>query len=141
MNDLGDQATTLYINTSTDAARLLMAKYGDATHEVMVVIHIGGHNRVLATEIVATGTLDSADITVRDVFRGAFLSNAAAIILGHNHPGGNLAPSVADVATTRTLARAGELLGIPVLDHIIFTPHAYVSLREQADLAGCILEE
>jgi len=81
--------------------------------------HVDGKNRIICLEIVSIGTLNQAIVTPRDTFKTALLSNAAAIILVHNHPTGDPTPSAEDLEVTRRLREAGELLGIKVLDHII----------------------
>ncbi|MCS7338330.1 MAG: hypothetical protein NZ739_08870, partial [Verrucomicrobiae bacterium] len=87
-------------------------------------------------EEIATGTLDTLLVHPREVFRHAITANAAAIVLVHNHPSGDPTPSEADIRITRELVRAGQLLKIEVLDHIVIgRPSAdrekdYVSLRQ-----------
>lgn len=75
------------------------------------------------------GTLDSALVHPREVFEAALLANAAAIVAGHNHPSGDPTPSPDDVEITRRLAATGEVLGIPVLDHIIVGDGRYYSFK------------
>ena len=75
--------------------------------------------RLIRTERISTGTLDSAIVHAREVFRGAIGANASAIVLVHNHPSGDPTPSKADITVTRDLIRAGQLLKIEVLDHVI----------------------
>jgi len=77
------------------------------------------------------GLLDSAQIHPREVFADAIADRAAGVILVHNHPSGSLEPSPEDIAITRRLVQAGEILGIPVLDHVIVGPSGYLSLKER----------
>ena len=79
--------------------------------------------RLIRTERISTGTLDSAIVHAREVFRGAIGANASAIVLVHNHPSGDPTPSKADITVTRDLIRAGQLLKIEVLDHVILGEH------------------
>jgi DNA repair protein RadC len=85
---------------------------------------------------ISDGTLDTILVHPREVFKAAIAANAAAVILVHNHPSGDASPSEADIKVTRDLIRAGQLLKIEVLDHIILgratqeRPKDYVSLRE-----------
>jgi len=96
-----------------------------------------GHIPIGKPKVVAVGTVNSVDVHPRDVFRDAVRSNAAAIIVAHNHPSGRTDPSVEDHALTAQLVRAGELLGIPVLDHLVLAPNGeYVSLADR----GCLGE-
>jgi DNA repair protein RadC len=89
------------------------------TKESFCTVHLDGKNRIVCLEIVSVGTLNQAIVTARDTFKTALLSNAAALILVHNHPTGDPTPSAEDLEVTRRLREAGELLGIKVLDHII----------------------
>jgi DNA repair protein RadC len=86
--------------------------------------HVKGH------QVVATGILDQVIVHAREVFRAAIVSAAHAVVLMHNHPGGDPTPSDADIRITRELVRAGQLLKLEVLDHIIVTPFKHRSLRE-----------
>lgn len=92
--------------------------------------------RLIRKELLSKGTLDSTVVHPREVFRGAIAANAAAVVLVHNHPSGDPHPSEADVKITRDLIRAGQLLRIDVLDHVILgrrtaeRPRDFVSLRE-----------
>ena len=88
-------------------------------------------NRPTAVVEVTTGTLDASLVHPRDVFGAAVAGAAAALILVHNHPSGDPEPSPEDIALTRRLADAGELMGIPVLDHVIVGKNRYVSLAER----------
>jgi DNA repair protein RadC len=83
----------------------------------------------VGVEEIARGTLTEVGTTPREVFKGAILTNAASIILAHNHPSGEPTPSSADIEVTREMARAGKLLGIPVRDHVIVGAEGCTSLR------------
>jgi DNA repair protein RadC len=100
------------------------------TKEFFCTAHCDGKNRIICLEIVSIGTLNQAIVTPRDTFKTALLSNAAAIILVHNHPTGDPNPSAEDLEVTRRLREAGELLGIKVLDHIIIG-ETYLSFVER----------
>ena len=97
---------------------------GDEPREIFVVFHLNSQNMVVSWEIVSMGILDSTLIHPREIFRSAILKNAAAIILAHNHPSGMTEPSMEDINVTRQLVRAGDHLGIPVVDHVI-TGHSF----------------
>jgi DNA repair protein RadC len=88
--------------------------------ENFTIIHLTVRRKPIGFEIITTGTLDTCLVHAREVFRSAIIANSAAIILVHNHPSGDPTPSGADITITRNLMRAGELLKIEVLDHIIF---------------------
>ncbi len=104
--------------------------------EYFQVVLLNTRRRLIAIEKVSQGTLDTILVHPREVFKSAISSNAAAIVLAHNHPSGDPTPSEADVKVTRDLIRAGQLLKIEVLDHVIIgratsdRPKDYVSLRE-----------
>ena len=100
------------------------------------IILLNTRRKLIRVEHISQGTLDSILVHPREVFRPAIAANAAALVLVHNHPSGDPAPSEADIKVTRDIIRAGELLKIDVLDHIILGRRAapegrdYVSLRE-----------
>ena len=94
--------------------------------ECMVVLTLDGQHRAIGNPIlVAMGTVNSVHIAPRDIFREAIKRNAPSIIVGHNHPSGKLAPSNDDILVHRRLTQAGELLGIKVLDSIVFGKNDY----------------
>jgi DNA repair protein RadC len=90
--------------------------------EVAVLLCLNAKLELLAYHSLSRGTLDHSIVHARDVYRTALLANAAAVILGHNHPSGHLEPSPDDRSLTQALAAAGTLLGIELRDHIIVTP-------------------
>jgi DNA repair protein RadC len=106
------------------------------TVEHMQVVCVNTRRRLIAVENVAQGLLDQVLVHAREVFAIAIAKRASAIILAHNHPSGDPTPSEADIRVTRDLIRAGQLLKIEVLDHIILgqrtteRPRDYCSLRE-----------
>lgn len=102
-----------------DAVRIARALLDDSPQEVFVVFHLNARHDVVGFEEVTRGILDASLIHPREVFRSAILTNAAAIIIAHNHPSGDPSPSNEDRAVTRQLAKAGKTLGIPVLDSLV----------------------
>lgn len=104
------------------------------TSENFAVVFLNVRRRITGHYICATGTLDTILVHARDVFHAAILANAAAIIIGHNHPSGDPTASEADIKVTRDLIKAGSILRIDVLDHVIIGHPAegkgYSSLRE-----------
>jgi DNA repair protein RadC len=102
----------------------------DAPHERFLVVLLDGRHRVLRHELVSQGTLTASLVHPREVFRPALRESAAALVLVHNHPSGDPAPSAEDREVTARLVRAGELLGIPVVDHVVVAERGYASLRE-----------
>ena len=106
------------IASAADVARLL-ADLVDAEQEQVVVLCLDAKNVVTHRALVAMGSLSERSVAPRDVFREAVRRNARAVIVAHNHPSGDPAPSTADKALTAKLVAGGELLGIPILDHVI----------------------
>jgi len=98
--------------------------------ECMVVFMLNTRRRIKGHYHVATGTLDTLLVHPREVFRVAIMTNASAIILAHNHPSGDSTPSEADIRVTRDLIRAGQLLKLEVLDHVVIGHPNHTSLRE-----------
>ncbi|HHS96815.1 MAG TPA: JAB domain-containing protein [Chloroflexi bacterium] len=119
------------IRSPADAAMLLMPKIGHCEQEYLYVLFLDVRNRVLGSEPVYKGSLNQTQVRAADVFREAVRRNSAAIIVAHNHPSGDPTPSPDDIAVTRDLVRAGRVLGIEVLDHLIIGHQRWVSLRER----------
>ncbi|MBO8126191.1 MAG: DNA repair protein RadC [Firmicutes bacterium] len=101
------------------------------TREIFRCLVMDTKNQILANELVSIGTLNSSLVHPREVFKPAIARSAAGVILAHNHPSGDPAPSEEDIALTKRLAECGKLLGIKVLDHIIVGDNTFVSLREK----------
>ena len=118
------------------AAILRESGLQDEAQEVFKVLHLDSRHRVLALQEVARGALGSVEVHPREVFRAAVMHGAAAVILAHNHPSGDPAPSSDDIAMTRRLKQVGEILGIPVLDHIVLTDTEHTSMAEQGHFPG-----
>ena len=98
--------------------------------ECFFVLLLNTRRRVKAHVLVAHGTLDTILVHPSEVFRAAITANAAAVVLAHNHPSGEATPSEADIKVTRDLIRAGQLLKIDVVDHVIIGNGQRASLRE-----------
>jgi len=111
--------------------------------ETFQIVLLNSRRRLIRIEKISQGTLDTILVHPREVFKSAIAANAAAVVLAHNHPSGDPTPSEADIKVTRDLIRAGQLLKIEVLDHVIIgratqeRPKDYVSLRELGYFAGC----
>lgn len=86
--------------------------------------------QVTGYQIVSRGTLSASLVHPREVFKAALIANSYAIIVAHNHPGGSLDPSKEDIETTEQLIKAGQVLGVSVLDHVIVSSSGFQSLRE-----------
>ena len=107
------------VATPRDAASILHELIGEADREHFVALLLNAKNRITHAHIVSRGTQQASLVHPREVFKAAVLANAAAIIVGHNHPSGSVEPSPEDRAVVKRLEESGELLGIAVLDSII----------------------
>ena len=123
------------LDTPERVADFLREKNRVYTVENFQVIFLNTRRRLIAVDNISQGTLDTILVHAREVFAPAIARHAAAIILAHNHPSGDPTPSEADIKVTRDLIRAGQLLKIEVLDHVILgrrteeRPVDFVSLR------------
>ena len=127
------------LTTPRDAAVLASALLADATVEKVLALHVTTKHELIGVHVVSTGTLDSAVVHPRDVYKAACLSNAAGLLLVHNHPSGDPTPSPDDRALVTRLRQAGDLLGVELLDALIVTDRIdglrYFSFREAGMLS------
>jgi DNA repair protein RadC len=100
-------------------------------HERFIALLLDGRHRVLREEVVSQGTLTASLVHPREVFRPALRESAAALILVHNHPSGDPTPSAEDREVTLRLVRAGDLLGVRVIDHVVVAERGFCSLKEE----------
>jgi DNA repair protein RadC len=114
----------------------LISYIADKKQEYFLCISLNGANEVIGQRVVTIGLLNSSQVHPREVFVDAIADRAAAIILAHNHPSGNLKPSVEDITTTTQLIESGNILGISVFDHIIITKKGFLSFREEGLMKG-----
>lgn len=105
-----------------------LADLRDKKQEYFVCLTLDGANRLIAKRIISIGTLTSSLVHPREVFAEAITDRAASIIVAHNHPSRSLEASRADTEVTERLLEAGELLGIPLLDHIIISEDSYLKI-------------
>jgi DNA repair protein RadC len=103
--------------------------YFDPERECFVVLLLNTRHSVKGHQLLTLGTMDTLLVHAREVFRLAIVASASAILIMHNHPSGDAAPSEADIKVTRDLIRAGQLLKIEVLDHVIVGNPGHVSLK------------
>jgi DNA repair protein RadC len=100
-------------------AAVYTERLGNLRHEVVLAVALDGRNHFIEEHTLAMGGAHGAALTARDVFRPLIRAGASGAILVHNHPSGDPKPSREDIAMTRVVADAGEVLGVPLLDHII----------------------
>jgi DNA repair protein RadC len=135
--------STITIDQATDAASVFQGLFAhedriDQDKEHFYVIHLDSHNRINLVELVAIGTLTHTTIHPRETFRRAIIEGSYIILVAHNHPSGDVTPSENDIAVTERLQKAGALLLIPLLDHIIFTPTRFYSFLKNKKQANVI---
>ena len=114
-----------------DIAALLMPEMAKLDREHFVCLHLDAKNRLISRETVSIGHLTAALVHPREVWKAAILANAASVAFAHPHPSRDPEPSREDLELTRRLVRAGELLGIPVLDHVVIGGDRFVSIAER----------
>jgi DNA repair protein radc len=122
--------------TPQQLAGYLLPQYGAASVEQFGVVMLDTKHRLIRVKVVAIGSLDAAIVYPREVFREATAASAAAIVLFHNHPSGDPTPSSDDLLLTRRMLRAGDIMGIDVIDHLILADQRYYSLAEAGKLAA-----
>lgn len=102
-----------------------------ADREKFICLHLNVKNNIISYEVVSIGNLSSSLVHPREVFKGAILANASSVVFLHNHPSGDPQPSSEDKSVTGLLVKAGDILNIRVLDHIIIAGKTYLSFIEQ----------
>lgn len=119
------------VGNSSVAAEIFQSYLAGADREYFIVLLLDNKHRINAINVVSIGSLTTAIVHPREVFKPAVMANAAAVILGHCHPSGDPAPSSEDFQLTKRLVEAGELMGIPVLDHIVVGQGQHVSFADR----------
>jgi DNA repair protein RadC len=123
--------TPYIIRSPQDVYDLLEPELRFQQKEHFVTIFLNTKNHVIATEVISIGSLNSAIVSPREVFKAAIKRSSAAIICVHNHPSGISAPSPEDIDMTNRLVEAGSIIGIELLDHVILGSHNFCSLKEK----------
>ncbi len=118
--------------SSRSAAHFFRKIIGSADVEEFWVIALNPLCKVIKSDMLFRGTVDTCFVHPRDVFRFALLANATSIIVGHNHPSGECEPSRADKELTTRLKQGGDLLQIPLVDHVVITYKGYFSFAESS---------
>lgn len=138
--ELGRRRSTTVLNEkaqlkdSKSAFILLQKELGDLNYENFCIILLNRANKVLKTVKISDGGITGTVVDPRKVFKIALDNNATSIILGHNHPSGQLTPSDADVQLTKKMKQAGDTLDLPVLDHIIVGDGNYYSFADEGKM-------
>ena len=119
----------MFIGTAAQAADLLAPMFDSHQRELVVVLHLGSGQRLLAVTVEEPGSPDKAELPIREIIAKGLLMGAEGILLAHNHPSGSPEPSAADEAATRALADAAAGVGIRLHDHLIFADGECRSFR------------
>jgi len=122
------------INSPGTAVTIVKKFLQDKDREYLIVLSLDTKNKVNALSVVSIGSLNSSIVHPREVFKIAILSNAASIIISHNHPSGDTTPSTEDLNITKRLKECGKILGIDLVDHIIIGNEKYLSFKEEGIL-------
>ena len=134
VRECSQQASTRTISGPVDVYQLMRERLEDADREIFAVLMLDTRNRIIGIHPVSIGSLSASVVCPRETFKAAILANAAAILCVHNHPSGDPEASPEDLAVTTRLKESGELLGIPVLDHVIVGHGTFVSLKDRGML-------
>ena len=126
----GTNDEVIKISEPSDAYELVKDELAGSDREMILSVMLTVKNDLICVETVSIGSITASTTTPRDIFKSAILANAVAIIVCHNHPSGELVPSINDIAITKQLVNAGELIGIKVLDHLIVSNQGYKCLRD-----------
>lgn len=123
----------LKIKTPSDVLPLIH-HYGDRKQEHFLCISINGANEVMNVRVVTIGLINKSQVHPREVFADVIAERASAVIVAHNHPGGELKPSQEDIQITRQLKEAAGILGLNLFDHLIFNAKGHYSFAENGTL-------
>ncbi|MBP5162837.1 MAG: DNA repair protein RadC [Spirochaetales bacterium] len=134
--ELGRRMSSTRLRSCKNPASVfdLVRHYGDRVQEHFLVVMLNGAHELMGVNLVTIGLVNRTLVHPREVFSDPIRMRATAIILAHNHPSGNLDPSPDDLEVTLRLKKAGLLLGIEVLDHIIFSSEDYRSMAETGEM-------
>lgn len=126
-----DNDDKVIVRSPEDVARIMIPRMRDLTNEEFYVLILDAQNGLRQEVKLTSGTLNASLVHPREVFKTAIDHRAAAIVVVHNHPSGNLEPSREDVEITRQLCEAGKTIGIPLHDHLIVSGSGFTSLAER----------
>ena len=119
------------ISSPQDIAHIFIPLLKDELHEHFYVVCLNSANKIIRSELISTGSLDSSIVHPREVFKVAIEYSAKSIILVHNHPSGNSEPSNEDISITKKLVEVSKLMEIPIYDHLIIAEKGYTSFVEK----------
>lgn len=126
------------VSSPAVVAKMIKQMTDGSDRELVYVVSVDSKNKPIATELVSMGGVNSSIIDVGNIFKHALLSNAVGVIIAHNHPSGDVTPSVEDIRVTKRIEEAGKILNLPLLDHVIvgdMETDVYYSFLENGRLA------
>ena len=126
-----DQKAKRQIKESKDVYEYFVGDFFHSDQEKFYALFLDSKNYILATKLLFVGTINQSFVHPRDIFKEALLNNAVKIICVHNHPSGDVTPSAADIEVTKKLKKIGDLMNIPVIDHVIIGKDKYYSFLER----------
>lgn len=119
---------------NADEVFSLLQNYAHLPQEHFITVSLNGAGQVISVRVITVGLVNQTQVHPREVFADVVRERASGVILAHNHPSGNLYPSKEDIRTTERLTAAGSLLGIQVLDHVIFCSRGFFSFRDEGTM-------
>ena len=119
------------ITSPQDVAEIFIPLLRDELKEKFILVCLNSANKIIATETISVGNLNSSVVHPREVFKTAIDHSSASVILLHNHPSGNPEPSNEDISITKKMVESGKILDIPVFDHIIIAGNSFTSFVEK----------
>lgn len=118
------------IKTGDDVYHLIKDEMENELQEKFIALYLDTKKNLILKKVIFVGTVNSSNVTARDVFREAVKNNAAGMIIAHNHPAGSINPSYQDIYLTNEFIKLGRMMGISVIDHLIIGKNNYYSFRE-----------
>ena len=125
-----DKNERIIIRSPKDIADILIPRYRYATQESFIIVLLNTKNEIISINDISTGSLNTSIAEPREVFREILKYPTSSVILAHNHPTGDTTPSIEDIQITKRMIKAGKILGIDVLDHIIIGDNEFRSLKQ-----------
>jgi DNA repair protein RadC len=122
------------ISSMDDVGRAIKPMIADSNKEFFIALYLNTKNGILKQEIISIGSLSSNTVHPREVFRNACMVSASCIVVAHNHPSGDPAPSREDIEITKKLSEAGKIIGITLLDHVIIGYDRNYGFKESGQL-------
>ena len=122
------------INSSSLVFEYYKNKIGDKLQEYFYCLYLNTAKKVIKDKLLFIGTVNNSNVHPREIFKEAYITSASSIICVHNHPAGTVLPSREDQLLTKKLVDIGNLLGIPIIDHVIITQNNYYSFFENNDI-------